>query len=213
MSYATNLWLFFSLLVGIILVPGMDMLLVFGNTLTGGRRAGLAATAGITAGGAVHTAWGAFGAGALALWLPGAFTAVLVAGAAYMAWIGLGLVRSSITLGSPEAGAAPRSLGRAFRQGVATCLLNPKAYVFVAAVYPQFVRPHFGPIWAQALIMGALTALTQLAVYGGLALAAGRGRDALASRPTVTVAIGRAAGFLILAIAALTLWEGVAEPR
>jgi threonine/homoserine/homoserine lactone efflux protein len=211
MSYATNLWLFFSLLVGIILVPGMDMLLVFGNTLTGGRRAGLAATAGITVGGTVHTAWGAFGAGALALWLPGAFTAVLVAGAAYMVWIGLGLVRSSITLGATDAAAAPaRSLGRAFRQGVATCLLNPKAYVFVAAVYPQFVRPHYGPIWAQALVMGVLTALTQLTVYGGLALAAGRGRDALASRPAVTVAVGRAAGVLILAIAALTLWEGLA---
>jgi threonine/homoserine/homoserine lactone efflux protein len=213
MSYATNLWLFFSLLVGIILVPGMDMLLVFGNTLTGGRRAGLAATAGITVGGAVHTAWGAFGAGALALWLPEAFTALLVAGAAYMAWIGLGLVRSAITLGATDTTQPAQSLSRAFRQGVATCLLNPKAYVFVAAVYPQFVRPAYGPIWAQALVMGLLTVLTQATVYGGLALAAGRGRDALASRPAVTVAIGRAAGVLILVIAALTLWEGLAAPR
>ncbi|MBP0575590.1 hypothetical protein J8J27_33215, partial [Mycobacterium tuberculosis] len=79
MDYAINLWLFFVLLVGIIVVPGMDMLFVVANTLTGGRRVGLAATAGIAAGGAVHTLWGAFGAGLLALWLPTVFTGLILA--------------------------------------------------------------------------------------------------------------------------------------
>ena len=45
MSYTENIWLFFVLLLGIILVPGMDMLYVLTNALTGGRRAGLSATA------------------------------------------------------------------------------------------------------------------------------------------------------------------------
>src|SRR5215475_11561517 len=52
MSYAENLWLYFLLLFGIIIVPGMDMLFVLANALTGGRGAGLAATAGIMLGGA-----------------------------------------------------------------------------------------------------------------------------------------------------------------
>jgi threonine/homoserine/homoserine lactone efflux protein len=50
MSYAENLWIFFILLLGIIIVPGMDTLFVLANALTGGRRPGFAAIAGIMAG-------------------------------------------------------------------------------------------------------------------------------------------------------------------
>ena len=78
------------------------------------------------------------------------------------------------------------------------------------AVFPQFLRPEFGPLWRQALIMLLMIWATQLAVYGGLALAAARGRDALTGNPAATRFIGRAAGVLLLAIAALTVWRGLA---
>ena len=52
LAYLEHLWLYFVLLVGIVVVPGMDMMFVLANALTGGRRAGLAATAGIMLGGA-----------------------------------------------------------------------------------------------------------------------------------------------------------------
>ncbi len=51
MTYAQNIWLYFVLLAGIIIVPGMDMFFVIANSLTGGRRRGLMATAGIMLGG------------------------------------------------------------------------------------------------------------------------------------------------------------------
>src|SRR5580658_5141390 len=63
MTYAENLWLFFILLFGIIIVPGMDMLFVLTNALTRGRPAGLSATAGIMTGGAGHALIGALGVG------------------------------------------------------------------------------------------------------------------------------------------------------
>lgn len=215
MSYATNLWLFLMLLAGIIIVPGMDMLFVLSNTLAGGRRAGFAATAGIAAGGVGHTLWGAFGAGVLALWLPQVFTLLVVVGAGYMIWIGASLMRTALVL-DVDAAEAPvagrRSSWRAFRQGALTCLVNPKAYVFILAVYPQFVKPHFGPIWAQALVMGLMTALMQLAIYGALALAAARGRDALVANPGLAARLGRGAGALIVAVALVTLWQGLAGP-
>src|SRR3954447_2787937 len=100
MTYTGNLWLFLTLLFGIIIVPGMDMLFVLANALTGGRRAGLTATTGIMAGGLVHTAFGAIGVGVLLHLAPSLFTLMLYAGAGYMAWIGITLVRSSITIGS-----------------------------------------------------------------------------------------------------------------
>ena len=207
MSYSENLWLFLVLLVGIIAVPGMDMFFVLTNALTGGRRAGLAATGGIMAGGAVHTLFGAVGVGLIAATMPRVFTAMLIAGAAYMAWIGVTLLRSSITVGA-IAGAASRSRLVAFRQGAITCLLNPKAYLFVIAVYPQFLKPAYGPLWPQALVMGAMTLLTQLGIYGGLALAAGQSRRFLTSSPRATMLIGRGAGAIFILVAVLTAWHG-----
>lgn len=210
MDYAQSLWLFSILLFGIIVVPGMDMFFVIANALTGGRKAGFAAVSGIMVGGAVHTLFGALAVGALAQ-LPGVlFQAMILIGAAYMAWIGYTLLRSSITVDAIGK-ASTRSHWVAFRQGTITCLLNPKAYLFVLAVYPQFIRAEFGPIWSQALVMGVLTAIMQFVIYGALALAAGRGRDALIGNPGVTIWIGRGAGALFILVAAFTAWHGVTQ--
>ncbi|CDM56869.1 MULTISPECIES: LysE family translocator [Rhizobium] len=211
MTYSENLWLYFTLLFGIIIVPGMDMLFVLANSLTGGRRTGIAATAGIMAGGAVHSLYGAIGVGVLAILLPTLFNPLLFAGAAYMVWIGYTLMRSSITVDTVGAGGL-RSGWRAFGQGAATCLMNPKAYLFMIAVYPQFLKPIYGPIWAQGLVMGFMTMATQAAVYGTLALTAARSRNLLVSNPKATILVGRIAGGLLIAVSILTAWHGWRAP-
>ncbi|MBB4184958.1 threonine/homoserine/homoserine lactone efflux protein [Sinorhizobium terangae] len=212
MSYAENLWLFFTLLFGIIIVPGMDMVFVLANSLTGGRASGLSATAGIMAGGVLHTLYAALGVSVVLHLVPQLFNMLLLAGALYIAWIGFSLLRSAITIGSIER-AVQLSRWASFRQGALTSLMNPKAYLFMLAVYPQFLKPQFGPIWSQAAVMALMIALTQLAVYGGLALAAGRGRDLLVGSPAATVAIGRAAGLVLIAVAVFTVWHGWAAVR
>ncbi|MBB3608773.1 LysE family translocator [Rhizobium sp. BK602] len=208
MDYTENLWLYFLLLFGIIIVPGMDMLFVLANALSGGRNRGLAATGGIMLGGAVHSLNGALGVGLLMHFVPLLFNPLLLAGAAYMAFIGITLMRSSITVGDGEGPAGSRSAWRAFRQGAITCLINPKAYLFMFAVYPQFLKPDYGPIWLQATIMGLMTVATQFAIYGGLAVTAGRSRELLVANPWATALAGRAAGLLLFAVSVFTLWEG-----
>jgi len=208
MGYAENLWLFFILLLGIIIVPGMDMLFVLANSLTGGSNRGLAATGGIMLGGAVHALNGAIGIGLLMHFVPILFKPLLIAGGVYMAFIGYTLMRSSITVGG-EGPAGSRSAWKAFRQGAVTCLINPKAYLFIFAVYPQFLKPDYGPLWIQAVIMGAMTVATQFAVYGGLAVTAGRSRDLLIANPRATAFAGRAAGLLLVAVSVFTVWEGL----
>lgn len=210
MTYTENLWLFFTLLFGIIIVPGMDMVFVLANALTGGRASGLSATAGIMAGGVLHTLYAALGVSVILHLVPGLFNVLLVAGAAYIAWIGFSLVRSSITIGGIE-GSGRLSRWASFRQGALTSLMNPKAYLFMLAVYPQFLKPQFGPIWSQAAVMAVMIATTQFAIYGGLALAAGQGRDFLVGSPGATVWIGRAAGVVLVAVAAFTVWQGWAS--
>jgi threonine/homoserine/homoserine lactone efflux protein len=204
MTYTQNLWIYFVLLFGIIIVPGMDMFFVMANSLIGGRARGMAATAGIMFGGIFHTIFGAFFVGVIAQMAPIVLQLILLASASYMAWIGYTLLRSAITvssIGDKSAG----TLRAAFGQGFITCILNPKAYVFVLAVYPQFIQARFGPVWSQALVMGVLTIITQMIIYGGLGLAAAKSRDWLISNPRVTIWIGRAAGAAFILVGALTM--------
>lgn len=207
MNYLQNLWLFFLLLSGIIIVPGMDMLFVLANSLTGGRNRRLAATGGIMVGGAVHSLNGALGIGLLMHFLPILFNPLLVAGAAYMGFVGITLMRSSIIVGH-EGPVGSRSAWQAFRQGLVISLINPKAYLFIFAVCPQFLKPDYGPIWMQAVIMGLLTIAMQFAVYGSLAVTADRSRDLLVANPMATAFTGRFAGFLLFAVSVFTVWEG-----
>lgn len=208
MSYAENLSLFALLVFGIIAVPGMDMLYVMTNGLTGGRAKALAATAGVMAGGVVHTVWGALSVGVILSLSPLLLRTMLFVGAAYLAWIGITLIRSSITVEAPGGGPV-RSGWTAFRQGAISCLINPKAYAFMFTVFPQFIKPVYGPVWSQALAMGTVILAFQLAIYGALGLIASAGRGRALTRPGLTIALGRGAGWLFVGIAGLTVAEAV----
>ncbi|MNW11163.1 hypothetical protein D3C71_2085420 [compost metagenome] len=59
--------------------------------------------------------------------------------------------------------------------------------------------------------MGLMTVVMQFLIYGGLALAAGKGRDALVGHPEVTIWIGRGAGALFVAAALFTAWHGLTQ--
>ncbi len=204
MTYAQNLSLFLVLLTGIIAVPGLDMIFVLANTLAGGKRAGLAATFGMMAGGLCHTLFGTMAVAGLGRLVPAISGPMLVVGSAYMIWIGITLARSAIVVGPIES-ATLRSSGTVFFQAVLTCLLNPKAWLFILAVYPQFMKADFGPLWAQALVMGAMTALVQFVIYGGLAWTAAVGRNSLVSNPRLTTWLGRGSGIALVVIATSVL--------
>ncbi|CVI63652.1 LysE family translocator (plasmid) [Agrobacterium leguminum] len=208
MTYTDNLWVYFTLLLGIMLVPGLDMLFVLASSLTGGKQVGMSAMSGIVAGGVVHSLYGAIGVGLLANLIPALFTPLLVFGAIYMVWIGLSLIRSSIVIKGDEVSVSA-SAWQAFRRGMVTSLSNPKAYLFLTAVYPQFMKPAYGPVWIQGIIMGLMAAGTQIAVYGSVVLTAATSRDWLISSPKVTIVIGRSAGLLLVVVASFTLWKGL----
>jgi len=208
MVHTSHLWLFFVLVFGIVVLPGLDMAFVLASALVGGRRAGLSAVAGIIAGGACHVAVGATGVAVLLTLVPAAFNALLWAGALYVAWVGLSLLRGAGAAFQAEAAQARRSSLATFRQGALTNLLNPKAYVFMLAVFPQFLREEYGPLWLQALALGAIIALTQALVYGAIALVAGRARGWLEARPRASLYVARVVGGLMVLAALVTAVEG-----
>ena len=130
--------------------PGVDFLLTVTRTLQGGARAGVAAALGINAGCVVHALAAAFGLAALLALYPAAFQLIQWAGAAYLVWLGVGMLWQAWRGGvaGAAAGAEPvpaRTLTADFRVGLFTNVLNPKVAFFFLAFLPQFVpagSPH-----------------------------------------------------------------------
>jgi threonine/homoserine/homoserine lactone efflux protein len=207
MADFAHLGLFFVVVFGVIALPGLDMAFVLASALRGGNGAGLAAVGGIMLGGAAHIVMGVLGVAAvLAVWPP-LFNAVLLAGALYIGWIGWSLLRTREGVALPAASQPPR--GRSvFLQGMLTCLLNPKAYVFMLAIFPQFLRPERGQLWLQAGALGLITAFTQAAVYGAVAVGALRAHRWLAGNPGAGLAAARAVGAVLVGAALLTVLQG-----
>ena len=143
--------------------PGVDFLLTVSRTLAGGARAGIAAALGIMLGCAGHVLAAAFGLAALLALHPEAFMLVQWAGAAYLVWLGIGMLKNALRRGGPVAAdapqAAPRSWWADFRSGVLTNLLNPKVALFFLAFLPQFVPADSPHKSASFLLLGGMSML------------------------------------------------------
>lgn len=202
-----HLWLYAVLVAGIVVLPGMDMAFVLASTLVDGRRSGAAAVAGIVLGGMVHVAMSALGIGLLLQHLPLAFNALLLAGSLYVAWLGYSLLRNTQALSDVQ-DQPSRPLHSTFVRATLTCLLNPKAYIFMLAVFPQFIRPQIGHIVTQSVALGAITAVVQIAVYGSVALAAAQLRVWLRASSKSQTAFSHWLGGLLVLTAGCTLWMG-----
>lgn len=124
--------------------PGPDTLYIVGRSSTQGLRAGAAAALGIGAGTLVHITAAALGLSALLAASSSAFAVLKLAGAAYLVYVGVSLMRSP--RGGPSKapatpGFTPVPLRTVFVQGFLTNVLNPKVAMFFLAFLPQFVAP------------------------------------------------------------------------
>jgi homoserine/homoserine lactone efflux protein len=146
--------------VVIIIVPGPTVTLIIANSLSHGVRAGLANVAGTQLGIALMIALVGFGLASLIEALGWWFTLVRLAGAAYLIWLGIRLLRTTGALAETRRVPVPR--GGFFLQGFLVAISNPKTLVFFGAFLPQFIDPARG-YWQQLLIMGA-TAISIAAV-------------------------------------------------
>ncbi|MEO8565178.1 MAG: LysE family translocator [Betaproteobacteria bacterium] len=145
------------------LTPGADTLYIVTRATTLGRNAGAVAALGIAAGCCVHIVAAGLGLSALLATSAAAFTAVKLAGAAYLIYIGIGLWRTGPA--SPRAAAvpiAPTSLRRIFLQGMLTNVLNPKVALFFLAFLPQFVDRSAEHRLAAFLLLGTVFNTTGL---------------------------------------------------
>lgn len=146
--------------------PGLDTMLVLRTSVAGGRATGLVSGLGINVG---CLAWGLAAAAGVTELLAAshvAFDAVRIAGAAYLTWLGCcalwrskrGQADEPVVEGADarpvEAVAAGSPPGRlaAFRSGLTTNLLNPKAGIFYMSLLPQFI-PRGEPVFGTSLLL------------------------------------------------------------
>ena len=138
-------------------IPGPAMLYAAAQTMARGRWSGFMATLGIHLGCYVHVVAAAAGLSVLFHAVPALYLAVKLAGAAYLVWLGLTLMRARTDDGEAPAGFAPKSGKRAFFESITVEVLNPKTALFFLAFLPQFIDPAAGqPVWLQFLLLGTI---------------------------------------------------------
>jgi threonine/homoserine/homoserine lactone efflux protein len=184
--------------------PGVDMLYTVSRTLTGGWRAGLAATLGVCSGCIVHTLAAAFGLAALMAVSAWAFSLVKWAGAAYLVWLGIGMLRDAARGGAGPASALPMAqatLAAVYRQGILTNVLNPKVALFFLAFLPQFISPDaehktlaFLALGAWSIVQGMLFLVVLVALTASL--------RRLGGSPRLARGLNAAGGLLFVGLAA-----------
>jgi threonine/homoserine/homoserine lactone efflux protein len=168
----------------LIIVPGPNVLFVVSRSLMLGRTAGVGTAAGGQIGVYLQVVAVAFGVGALVERSVAIFTAIKLAGAAYLVYLGVQAIRHRGSLREAlDVAAQPRSFGRILRDGIVVGVSNPKVIVFFAAVLPQFVNRPAGHIPVQMLLLGAVFLSIAVVCDSTWALAAGTARAWLARSP------------------------------
>lgn len=161
---AQEILLFTLVSLALVLTPGPNMIYCISRTLCQGRGAGLISLSGVGVGFVAHLLAASFGLTALLLAVPLAFTAIKVAGAAYMLWLAWQAVKPG-SLSPFETRALPHDPPRTlFLMGMTTNLLNPKVAMFYLSFFPQFLHPERGQVLLQSLSLGAIQITVSMAV-------------------------------------------------
>jgi threonine/homoserine/homoserine lactone efflux protein len=180
----TNLALFLSAALILAITPGPGMLYVLGRTLHEGRREGVLSALGTLVGGSFHVVAAAFGLSAILATSAIAFAIVRYAGAAYLVYLGIAMLRSrrmEIEV-ADEAGTSNDH----FLQGITTEVLNPKTALFFLSFIPQFVTPSRGHLITQFLVLGAISVALNTVADLIVVVLAGAVAHKLKDNPTFT---------------------------
>ncbi|MBW8845783.1 MAG: LysE family transporter [Burkholderiales bacterium] len=180
----------------VIVVPGPATLYVLGQARAAAPRAMLA-VAGLVVGDLLLITAAGLGLGTLLRQWPAALLALRIVGAAYVAWLGLAMLRSA-----PTGEAAAPISGATFRPALLLTLLNPKPILFFGAFFPLFLTADGGDWLAGFLRLGLLFELINVGWFALLITAAVRLRAHAPAGPW----LNRLGGVGLLGCAALVLF-------
>jgi len=199
-------WLFVGMTFVVSATPGPNMLYVMTVSARQGMGAAVVAMAGCMTALLAMMSLSAAGLGALLQGFPAVFDALRLAGAAYLAYLGVKCWRSPVPDGAsvapaPQAGVPDPAPGRPFRQGFLVAASNPKAILFAAAFFPQFLNPAQAQ-WPQFVVLLLTFSVIEMAWYGVYA-ASGHRLSAYLQRASVLRVFNRLTGGVFVGFAGL----------
>jgi threonine/homoserine/homoserine lactone efflux protein len=200
---ASHVLAFVAVVTVLIAIPGPSVLFTVSRALTVGRRAALLTVAGNELGLCVQVVAVAFGVGAVVERSVQIVTAVKLAGAVYLVYLGVQAIRHRRSMAEALAArVTPVRPWRAVRDGFVVGVANPKTIVFFVAVLPEFTTTARGhlPVPVQMLILGALFPAIALVLDSVWAAAAGATRQWLAASPRRLALIGGTGGLVMIGL-------------
>lgn len=199
-------WLFVLMTFVVSATPGPNMLLVMSTSARHGVRAAVVVMAGCMTALLAMMAVSAAGLGALLHTFPAVFDALRLAGAAYLAYLGIKCWRAPVPetpAGDDAAAAALPAVSRSaiYRQGFLVAASNPKAILFAAAFFPQFIQPDAPKLPQFALLLITFTVI-EVAWYFVYAVS-GKSLAVYLRRAPVMRAFNRVTGGVFIGFAAV----------
>ena len=186
------------------IAPGPDIVYVLTRGITQGRRAGFAAACGFATGVIFHTALAALGIAALIRSSAWAFSLVRYAGAAYLIYLGIGMLigRGVLQWGQDPSAADTIALRTVYKQSVIGNALNPKVTLFFLSFLPQFINLNAAHVELQMLLLGVLFMLQTVLIFGAVAFFSGVIGDKLRANSAIASRLNVIAGgiFIVLGI-------------
>lgn len=199
----TTVAAFVALDLLLVFTPGADWAYAISAGLR--DRSVVPAVAGLIAGYAGYTLLAVAGLVVLVASSPTVLTALTVAGAGYLVWLGWGVLRKPAVLSASEETAASSSRLQVMLKGVGISGLNPKALLLYFSLFPQFVDSAASwPVAAQTGLLGTLHMTACALVYLTVGVLA---RTVLKTRPSAARAVTRVSGALMIAIGGFLLVE------
>lgn len=191
----------------IILLPGPNSLYVLSVAAKRGVRAGYLGAAAVVVGDTVLMVLAAAGVGTLLAAYPGVFTVIKYAGAAYLAWVGVQLIRGAVKKwreGSVSAvdETAHTDAANPFKRALVISLLNPKAMLFFVSFFIQFVDPAYPHPVLTFAILGGILQVISIAYLSALILAGTRVAATFRRRHRLTAVMTGGVGTLFIGFGA-----------
>ncbi|MEN9735348.1 MAG: hypothetical protein RL129_58 [Actinomycetota bacterium] len=207
----TRIWEYCLTAFLIILAPGPTVLFVIARAISWGKASAVASVLGNNLGAFIISLLIAFGLGPVLQSSDIAFISVQIAGGLYLIYLGIQAIRhSEIHAGDMRnvVGSKP-SLYQSAKDGFIVGILNPKVWVFFAAILPQFVDRHKGNVTAQLVLMGAIFAFIAFFSDSTWGVIAGTIRNWLANETKRLVTMRVVGGVVMILLGLFTLWTAV----
>ena len=153
--------------------PGPDNIYVLMQSITNGRKYGLATVCGLISGCLFHTTLVAFGVSAIIKESDTLFFIIKALGALYLLYLAYKVYKSDAKVSLGSAAVPKKSLGQLFKQGVIMNVLNPKVSIFFLAFFPAYLYSDTISTVTQFYVLGLIFMATSFVVFALIAILAG----------------------------------------